>query len=196
MYPLAAIVLSWGKKAPVPAPEPSTLGMTLLAVCVCWLLPLVLKAISRCFSGEASGQRSRAAQQADGLVVVGGGLAGLAAAAALTRVAGVQRVSVLERSSAAAFGDEEAGAAAQLGPNGLRALRFIGGDETLAAVRSAGTDLAGTAIHPAGGAAVMLIPDPAKADTGLPQVLNTRTPTPTHTPNLTLTLTLSNVPQP
>ena len=120
---------------------------------------------------DASDQRSRAAQQADGLVVVGGGLAGLAAAAALTRVAGVQRVSVLERSSAAAFGDEEAGAAAQLGPNGLRALRFIGGDETLAAVRSAGTDLAGTAIHPGGGAPVMLIPDPAKADTGLPQVL-------------------------
>ena len=117
-----------------------------------------------------AGQRSRAAQQADGLVVVGGGLAGLAAAAALTRVAGVQRVSVLERSSAAAFGDEEAGAAAQLGPNGLRALRFIGGDETLAAVRSAGTDLAGTAIHPGGGAPVMLIPDRAKADTGMPQV--------------------------
>ena len=39
---LALVVLSWGKKAPVPAPEPSTLGMTLLAVCVCWLLPLVL----------------------------------------------------------------------------------------------------------------------------------------------------------
>ena len=131
----------------------------------------MLKAISRCLGVDASGQRSRAAQQADGLVVVGGGLAGLAAAAALTRVAGVQRVSVLERSSAAAFGDEEAGAAAQLGPNGLRALRFIGGDETLAAVRSAGTDLAGTAIHPGGGAPVMLIPDPAKADTGLPQVL-------------------------
>ena len=125
-----------------------------------------------------AGQRSRAAQQADGLVVVGGGLAGLAAAAALTRVAGVQRVSVLERSSAAAFGDEQAGAAAQLGPNGLRALRFIGGDETLAAVRSAGTDLAGTAIHPGGGAAVMLIPDPAKADTGLPQVLTPPNPNP------------------
>jgi len=39
---LALVVLSWGKKPPVPAPEPSTLGMTLLAVCVCWLLPLVL----------------------------------------------------------------------------------------------------------------------------------------------------------
>ena len=179
---LAVIVLSWGKKAPVPAPEPSTLGMTLLAVCVCWLLPLVLKAISPCFV-HASGQRSRAAQQADGLVVVGGGLAGLAAAAALTRVAGVQRVSVLERSSAAAFGDEEAGAAAQLGPNGLRALRFIGGDETLAAVRSAGTDLAGTAIHPGGGAPVMLIPDPAKADTGLPQVLTPEPQPQPHTPN-------------
>lgn len=43
---LALVVLSWGKKAPVPAPEPSILqtipGMTLLAVCACWLLPLVL----------------------------------------------------------------------------------------------------------------------------------------------------------
>ena len=135
------------------------------------------------FGVDASDQRSRAAQQADGLVVVGGGLAGLAAAAALTRVAGVQRVSVLERSSAAAFGDEEAGAAAQLGPNGLRALRFIGGDETLAAVRSAGTDLAGTAIHPGGGAPVMLIPDPAKADTGLPQVLTPEPQPQPHTPN-------------
>ena len=39
---LAAVVLSWGKKAPEPEPPVSTLGMTLLAVCVCWLLPLVL----------------------------------------------------------------------------------------------------------------------------------------------------------
>mmetsp|Transcript_5808 Transcript_5808/g.5161 ORF Transcript_5808/g.5161 Transcript_5808/m.5161 type:complete len:445 (-) Transcript_5808:705-2039(-) len=115
--------------------------------------------------------RSRAACEADGVVVVGGGLAGLATAAALTRVAGVQRVTVLERSSAAAFGDEEAGAAAQLGPNGLSALRFFGGEQTLAAVRSAGTELAGMAIHPGGGAAAMLIPDCAQADTGLPQLL-------------------------
>ena len=42
---LALVVLSWGKQAPVPAPEPSpldTVAQTLLAVCVCWLLPLVL----------------------------------------------------------------------------------------------------------------------------------------------------------
>ena len=39
---LATVVLSWGKKAPEPEPPVSTLGMTLLAVCVCWLLPLVL----------------------------------------------------------------------------------------------------------------------------------------------------------
>jgi 2-polyprenyl-6-methoxyphenol hydroxylase-like FAD-dependent oxidoreductase len=126
---------------------------------------------ARCFGAIASGPRSRAAKQADGAVVVGGGLAGLAAAAALTKVAGVKHVTVLERSSAAAFGDEQAGAAAQLGPNGLRALRFFGGEPTLAAVRSAGTELAGTAIHPAGGAATMLIPDSAQADTGLPQVM-------------------------
>jgi len=120
---------------------------------------------------DAARGRSRAACEADGVVVVGGGLAGLATAAALTRVAGVQRVTVLERSSAAAFSDQEAGAAAQLGPNGLRALRFFGGEQTLAAVRSAGTELAGMAIHPGGGAAAMLIPDCAQADTGLPQVL-------------------------
>ena len=45
---LALVVLSWGKQAPVPAPEPSpldTIAPTLLAVCVCWLLPLVLSLI-------------------------------------------------------------------------------------------------------------------------------------------------------
>ncbi|GMH67417.1 hypothetical protein TL16_g04674 [Triparma laevis f. inornata] len=126
---------------------------------------------ARCFGDIASGPRSRAAEQADGAVVVGGGLAGLAAAAALTKVAGVRHVTVLECTSAAAFSDEETGAAAQLGPNGLHALRFIGGEPTLAAVRSSGTELEGTAIHPAGGVAAMLIPDSAKADTGLPQVM-------------------------
>ena len=172
----------WSAPLPPLPPPPPLIDSTVTAIAaavISVVLAIVIailatrkKAGAKADTGvDASGQRSRAAQQADGLVVVGGGLAGLAAAAALTRVAGVQRVSVLERSSAAAFGDEQAGAAAQLGPNGLRALRFIGGDETLAAVRSAGTDLAGTAIHPGGGAAVMLIPDPAKADTGLPQVL-------------------------
>ena len=92
-------------------------------------------------------------------------MAGLAAAAALTKVAGVQHVTVLERS--AFFGDE----GVLLGPNGLRALRFFGGEPTLAAVRSAGTELAGTAIHSTGGAAAVLIPDSAQADTGLPQVM-------------------------
>ena len=135
-------------------------------------LPPRQLAKARCFGDIASGaRRSGAAKQADGAVVVGGGLAGLAAAAALTKMAGVQHVTVLERFSAAAFGDEQAGAAVQLGPNGLRALRFFGGEPTLAAVRSAGTELAGTAIHPAGDAATMLIPDSAQADTGLPQVM-------------------------
>ena len=80
------------------------------------------------FINDVASGRSRASREADGVVVVGGGLAGLATAAALTRVAGVQRVTVLECSSAADFADEEAGAAAQLGPNGLRALRFFGGE--------------------------------------------------------------------
>ena len=39
---LALAVLTWGKKAPEPEPEPaSTLGMTLLAVGVCWVPPSV-----------------------------------------------------------------------------------------------------------------------------------------------------------
>ena len=39
---LALAVLTWGKKAPEPEPEPaSTLGMTLLAVGVCWAPPSV-----------------------------------------------------------------------------------------------------------------------------------------------------------
>ena len=49
---LALVVLSWGKK-PEPEPEPvSTLGMTLLAVGVCWVLPLVLLKL-----GDAAPQR-------------------------------------------------------------------------------------------------------------------------------------------
>ena len=43
LAPIALAVLTWGKKAPEPEPEPaSALGMTLLAVGVCWVLPLAL----------------------------------------------------------------------------------------------------------------------------------------------------------
>jgi len=121
------------------------------------------------FNDVARG-RSRAVCEVDCVVVVDSGLAGLATAVTLTRVAGVQRMTVIERSSAAAFSDEEADAAAQLGPNGLRAPCFFGREQTLAAVRSASTELAGMDIHPGGGAEAMLIPDCAQADTGLSHI--------------------------
>ena len=57
---LALVVLSWGKKAPVPAPEPSTLGMTLLAVCVCWLLPVVLFKLTATPKHELALERANA----------------------------------------------------------------------------------------------------------------------------------------
>ncbi|KAL7428804.1 hypothetical protein ACHAXM_003558, partial [Skeletonema potamos] len=69
--------------------------------------------------------KSNAATQAEGAVIVGGGIAGLAMAVALRNVAGVSNVKVLEASNKADFESVAAGAAAQLGPNGLRALNFI-----------------------------------------------------------------------
>ena len=64
-------------------------------------------------------------------VIIGGGVAGLAAALALLRFGACDNVRVLESSSAPEFFDVSAGAAVQLTPNGLRALRLIGGDDML-----------------------------------------------------------------
>ena len=60
---LALVVLSWGKQAPVPAPEPSpldTIAPTLLAVCVCWLLPLVLLKLTAASKHDLALERANA----------------------------------------------------------------------------------------------------------------------------------------
>ena len=100
---------------------------------------------------------------------MGGGLAGLATAAALRANA---QVTILERLDEAPYTNPAAGAAAQLGPNGLVALRAIGGDALLQQVLSAGEEMTHIgAILPANNRTVMLIPDTSVADTGLPQIL-------------------------
>jgi 2-polyprenyl-6-methoxyphenol hydroxylase-like FAD-dependent oxidoreductase len=68
----------------------------------------------------------------DAVVIAGGGIAGLATAAALHRFGvATEKVTVLEASSKEEFSDVSAGAAVQLTPNGLRALRLIGGEDML-----------------------------------------------------------------
>lgn len=105
-----------------------------------------------------------------GTVVIGGGIAGLATAAALYHMAGVSAVRVLERSSARDFESVDAGAAAQLGPNGLRALRAIGGTDCVDKVLHAGTILRGNQVLLPGGK-IMFVPELSQEETGLPQVL-------------------------
>jgi len=119
--------------------------------------------------------KSNAATQAEGTVIVGGGIAGLAVAAALRNVAGVSNVKVLEASTKASFQTTDSGAAAQLGPNGLRALNFISSsdnedDDVVQKVLDMGGILEGNVMMMPGGQ-TMAIPDTTQADTGMPQVL-------------------------
>ncbi|KAL7534889.1 hypothetical protein ACHAXR_006145 [Thalassiosira sp. AJA248-18] len=115
--------------------------------------------------------RSKASEQIEGTVIVGGGIAGLATAAALRSIAGVTDVRILERLDRAAFHDNRSGAGAQLGPNGLRALHAIGGDALVNSIVSTGSKLVGNAILVPDAPQPMVIPDTAEADSGLPQVL-------------------------
>ena len=111
-------------------------------------------------------------------LILGGGLAGVATALALQRLGPdvVGDIQLWEASSEAAFYDSCAGAGAQLGPNGLRALKAIGdviGSDTqdndlYQKVRAAGTALEGNVLLLPHGS--MVIPDTAQEDTGLPQV--------------------------
>lgn len=111
--------------------------------------------------------------EAKSVWVVGGGFAGLATAAALRRIANIQNVTVLEQSSEQEyFTETTVAAAAQLGPNGLRALQAIGGAELLAKVLEEGDVLTHIGIVlPNKDQTVMVIPDTSVADTGLPQLL-------------------------
>eukprot|EP00986_Skeletonema_menzelii_P004742 scaffold1658_cov160-Skeletonema_menzelii.AAC.2 len=137
----------------------------------------------------ALNMKSNAATQAEGTVIVGGGIAGLAVATALRNVAGVEcmvhfphsshestssvsNVKVLEASTKAEFKNKDAGAAAQLGPNGLRALKFISSDDdgVVQKVLDMGGILEGNVMMMPGGQ-TMAIPDTTQVDTGMPQVL-------------------------
>lgn len=84
--------------------------------------------------------------------VVGGSIAGVATAAALKRIAGYEDVCVVEkRRSPSETEDQSLGSAAaavQLGPNGLRALRAIGGDELLHQVLLHASILQGNIMYP------------------------------------------------
>lgn len=116
-------------------------------------------------------------QQHGSVWVVGGGIAGLATAAALRNIHGLTNVQVLEQRSADNFFHAQyAGAAAQLGPNGLRALRRIGGDELVQRIVADGDELThvGVVVGTTGDDGkgdVLVIPDPSRKDTGLPQIL-------------------------
>jgi 2-polyprenyl-6-methoxyphenol hydroxylase-like FAD-dependent oxidoreductase len=127
--------------------------------------------IPRAFTFDATKMsKSNAASQAEGIVIVGGGIAGLAMAAALRNVAGVSNIRLLEASSRDEFTNFRAGAAAQLGPNGLRALQFITSDDVVKKVISMGGVLQGNVMMMPGGQS-MVIPDTTESDTGIPQVL-------------------------
>lgn len=155
---IAAATLSWTMAsafAPEYAPKPR-------------LLSTALGGATNTNNNE---RRSKASQQLEGTIIVGGGIAGLATAAALRSVAGVHSVRVVERLGEESFRDERAGAGAQLGPNGLRALRAIGGEELLDFIVSSGSKLVGNSVVLPDLPEPMVIPDTAEADTGLPQVL-------------------------
>ena len=125
--------------------------------------------------GEKSSSKLqlRASQKGDELgrvTIVGGGIAGLATAAALQNIAGINSFVILEKSSKEEFEDIEAGAGAQLGPNGLRALHAIGGDTLVNQIKSIGSTLKGNAVMVPGATEPMIIPDTAEAESGLPNI--------------------------
>ena len=118
--------------------------------------------------------KSRAAQQADGTIVVGGGIAGLATAVALRTIAGVQNVRIWEQSPQSDFTNSRSGAAAQLGPNGLKALKLLSSEQTVQELRDLGSELEGNAImmrNKENTPEVLQIPDTTMQETGYPQVL-------------------------
>jgi 2-polyprenyl-6-methoxyphenol hydroxylase-like FAD-dependent oxidoreductase len=113
--------------------------------------------------------RSRASFEAEGAVIVGGGIAGLATAIALKNVAGVKDITILEASSEQDFQDVNQGSALLLGPNGLKALRAIAGEKLMNQVIDSGTKITGNEIQMPG--QTMVLPDTAEQKTGLPNVM-------------------------
>jgi len=96
-------------------------------------------------------------------IIVGGGIAGLATAVALQNICNITSFKVLEKSSKESFAkDEGIGAGVQLGANGLRALRAIGGEELMQKVINVGAKLEGNAMIIPGKDEPMLMPDNAE----------------------------------
>jgi len=118
----------------------------------------------------------RQGQMMPNTLVVGGGLAGLATAAALRNIANIDAVHVVEK-MCDTLANESAGAAIQLGPNAFKALEVIGGGRTfLEKIYEAGSVLEETLILLPGAAdgtvtPTASIPNTAKAETGYPIVL-------------------------
>lgn len=104
------------------------------------------------------------------ILVVGGGLAGLATAAALRNVANIDDVTVIE-SRDDALSNESAGAAIQLTPNAFKALKVIGGEDLIEKIYEQGCDLEENLILLPGGAPPLSMPNTAKAETNYPIVL-------------------------
>ena len=130
-------------------------------------------ASSSSFSATATSpqERSQASLDLEGTIIFGGGIAGLSTAAALRNIAGIENIHILEKLDAASFANDRSGAAAQLGPNGLKALRAIGGDTLVQDVIGADSKLAGNTMLLPNVPQPMTIPDTAEMDAGLPQVL-------------------------
>jgi 2-polyprenyl-6-methoxyphenol hydroxylase-like FAD-dependent oxidoreductase len=104
-------------------------------------------------------------------VIVGGGIAGLAVAAALQNIASVQHLCILEQQSSCCFYDESQGAALILGPNGLKALRAIGGSACLDRVLEQGSQIKGNVLLHTDEKQQKVVPDKTLERTSLPQVL-------------------------
>ena len=105
--------------------------------------------------------------------MIGAGFAGLATALSLSSIAGVRPIFVLEKSNPQELESSNQGAAVILSPNGLKAIRALGGDETLKQVLEEGSHIRGN---------IMLhemtriqngrvVEDKTLETTGLPQVL-------------------------
>ena len=104
-------------------------------------------------------------------IIIGGGISGLATAVALQNICKITSFKVLEKSSKESFAkDDGIGAGVQLGANGLRALRAIGGEELMQKVINAGAKLEGNAMIIPGMDEPMLMPDNAEKDSGMPQI--------------------------
>ena len=105
----------------------------------------------------------------NGTWIIGGGLAGLATAAALLKITGLHCVVVLEKTHKDEHSKETAGAAAQIGPNGFRALKAIGGQSLVQRIIDKGSVLTGIIITSKGQSTIHPIEN--HRDPEYPQVL-------------------------